>query len=152
MTKTKVMKVLGIGLAMLLAVLVFTSCAAPAAAPTEREGPPAVIKAVPDTGAPRAKTSYIGANFVPGEKVTVCVLMARGPVELAAECIVSGKNVVVGTPAEKGMVQVNEVGSFHIQKINLPKEEGIWPVTVYDENGNPLASTLVIVKKPEPKK
>lgn len=150
MTKAKVMKILGIGLVILLAVLVFASCTAPAAAPAEQKMM-GVIKAVPNTGAPKAKIDYAGANFMPGEKVTVVVLNARGPLELATETVVSGKNIVIGTAAERGMVQADEIGSFFIQTIGLPAEEGTWPVRVYSEDGKLLTSSLVVVKTPEAK-
>ena len=150
MPKSKVLKVFSIGLAMLLAVLVFTSCAAPAAAPAGPKGLP-VIQAIPDTGAPSAKVDYFGANFEPGQKIRVSVLRLLVPNTSPIEQVFSSKNIVVGTAVEKGMLQVDQVGSFHIKTIKLPKEEGVWPVRVYNEAGEVIAATVVVVKKPAEK-
>ncbi|MFC2001950.1 hypothetical protein ACFLUZ_05580 [Chloroflexota bacterium] len=150
MPKSKVLKVFSTFLVVLLAVFVFTSCAAPAAAPAEQKSMP-VIKAVPDTGAPSAKVDYYGANFEPGQKVWASVLDHPVPDMPPIEQVFTSKNIVVGTPAERGMVMTDAVGSFHINKIKLPKAEGVWPVSVYNENGEMIAATAVVVKKPAEK-
>ncbi len=161
MTKANIMKIIGIGSAILLAVLILAACRAPSASPAEQTKMLPVVKVVPDTGAPRTAADYYGANFVPGQKVAVAWLVARGTGPkgtIAAESILSsavseeGKTLItVGKPAERGMLQVDEVGSFCIKGSELPAEEGIWPIRVYSEDGEMLASTLVVVKNPEKK-
>ena len=141
MTNSKVMKVLGIGLVILMAVLVFASCAAPAAAPAEQEKMP-VVKVTPQVAEPRGKIDYIGANFEPGQKVKVTFTALLSPEATPIEN-------VVATDANK--IEVDAVGSFLIAGARAPKPEGVWPIRVYNEAGEVIAATLVVVKKPAPK-
>ncbi|MFC1917132.1 hypothetical protein ACFLXH_00565 [Chloroflexota bacterium] len=159
MNKSKLLAVLGI----VLIGLSMVACAGPVgpSGPAGPAGPPGAaamaipermpptIKAVPDMGTPRQRIDYYGANFKPGEELKVALLMSPGPLEFATETIVSSQGIVVGEMAPGGVIIADGVGSFHISRIWLPKEVGIWPVRVYDADGNVIASTLVVVKAAE---
>jgi hypothetical protein len=50
-------------------------------------------------------------------------------------------------PGEMGApFQVDENGSFHLTEIRRAKGEGVYPVRVYDEDGNMIAATIIVTK------
>ncbi len=140
MAKSKVLRVLGICLAVLLTVLVFATCAAPAPAPAEEKKVPPAVEVVPNSVAPKGAIEYIGSNFVPGGKVNVVFVMDINP----------GKT----EPSENGVaegaygLQVDPTGSFRIKTAAAPEPEGVYGVRVYDQDGNVIASSVFLVKKP----
>ena len=140
MTKSKLLMVFGTGLAILLAALAFASCAAPA-----EERMPAVLKVVPDVAPPlQYVVNYYGANFIPGEKVKVVILIDLNP----GKTDPLENEVAVGANS----IEVDAVGSFKIEKAKAPRYEGVYPVRVYDEENTVIAAGVLQVKKPEEKK
>lgn len=133
----KLSLVIAIGL---LGLLMFTSCTAPASAPQERMR--GVIEAQPNVVAPSESFAFVGANFLPNEKLQVSYYYP--PLDEGLEPISVGF-----------MVTTDEIGSFFFDyKIQARKEfdNAICPVIVYDGNGKEIASTLFVVKKPPEKK
>ncbi len=159
MFKSKVPRVLAIGLTLVLALLAFVSCqgAAPAAT-AERTTPPSVTY-VPVSGAPGALVTVVGANFIPGEVVEVRFLLQPDPKAVPIWVIIGGPKcgspgaeagyacVAIGEPVGT-KIRVNETGSFLINESKLPPNEGVWPVRVYDEKGEVIATSTFLSKKP----
>ncbi len=139
MAKSKVLRVLGICLAVLLTTLVFATCAAPAPAPAVEKKIPPAVEVVPNSVAPNGAIEYIGSNFTPGEKVNVVLIKNITP-----EKTQPSENVV----AEGAYgLKVDTTGSFYI-KGAAPEYESVFGVRVYDQDGNVVASSVFLVKKP----
>lgn len=132
--KSKVGRFALAGIIAVMIVLLFASCA-----PPESERMPPAVSAIPNVGAPRADINIVGANFEPGEKVTVCYLLSRG----SEEAFYPAENIVDRSP---GGLEVDKLGSFQL-KVKLPQELGVWPVRVYDQKGEMIASTVVMVEE-----
>ncbi len=160
MFKSKVPKVLAIGLVIVVALLAFVSCqgAAPTTVEPERTIPPSVTY-LPVSGAPGALVTVVGANFIPGEVVEVRFLMQPDPKALPVWVIIGGLKpgspfleagyaaIVIGEPVGT-KIRVNDTGSFQINEAKLPPNEGVWPVRVYDEKGEVIATSTFLSKKP----
>ena len=143
--KYKLVRCVLVCLIMLVGVLTFASCA-PQTAPSagSREAPPSVL-AVPNVAGPRGTVYIVGANFEPGEMVKVAVLMAPPEGGSSYETVISYSKDLA---AKKGqmLMATDANGSFNI-KSRAPKTEGVWPVRVYDEDENMIASSTLLVKK-----
>ncbi len=137
MNKAKVFTFLGI--VLLLAVLGFASCAAPAA-PVEKVRMPSVVEVVPGSVAPSGKVDFMGANFIPGEKVKVVFVANLSPGKVGTI------ENVVAEGAQK--LEINAAGTFYVQGMVAPTGEGVYAVRVYDEKGEAVASSMFLVKKP----
>ena len=107
----------------------------PAASEVSRE--PVAVMSLPAVGTSGATNYIIGANCIPGEKVTVAYEVLMGDVVL--------DNVIA---YEANQLVVDELGSFKV-KGNLPKYPGVYPVKVYDEQRNIIAITVVEVQEEE---
>ncbi len=134
--KAKLTKFALIGILLLTGVLILASCAPaaapPAPAPPKPERMPPSVSVIPNVAGPAAKITYAGANFEPGEKVKVAILVWPGSEYL---------------PSNKGeLVEINELGSFMIES-KLPSAPGVYPVRVYDEKGKMIASAAVLVEE-----
>jgi hypothetical protein len=144
MTKLKRLRIVLLISTILFAgvILVFVSCA-PAAPPVlpkpEPERMPPAVLVVPNVGKPDTSISYCGANFKPGEKVRITVLLQRG------------LEHIPGKEGAGRAVEVNELGSFILKDADtkLPSTPGVYAVRVYDEKGEMLASTVVMVMEKE---
>ena len=136
--KSKLVRCVLAFIVVLVGVLAFASCA-PQAAPA-----PSTL-AVPNVAGPRGTVNIIGANFEPGEMVKVAVLMAPPEGGSSYETVISYSKDLA---AKKGqmLMATDANGSFNI-KSRAPKTEGVWPVRVYDEAGNMIASSTLWVKK-----
>lgn len=143
--KSKMFKFVLIGIA-LVGVLISSSCApaTPVESPTPTgvsRIPPAVL-VIPNVieAESGVKVDIVGANFEPGEKVRIGVMFAPG---------------CENTPGKEGKglaLEVDELGSFYmkgekITPVNI--SPGVYPVRVYDEKGEMIASTLIVVEEPE---
>lgn len=146
MTKLKRLRFVLLTSTILLAgvVLVFVSCA-PAAVPPalpkpEPERTPSVVAVIPNVGKAGEKINYVGANFEPGEKVVVCVLCAPG-----IENTIYRPTVKLEEELSLG-IEVDELGSFGVNnKIPAQLTPGVYPVRVYNEEREMLASTVLLV-------
>ena len=138
--KSKLVRCVLAFIVVLVGVLAFASCA-PQAAPAAKSASMPSVLSVPNVAGPRGTVNIVGANFIPGEKVKVAVLMA--PPEGG-----SSYETVISYSAKEGqmLMAVDAHGSFNI-KSRAPKTEGVWPVRVYDEAGNMIASSTLLVKK-----
>jgi len=85
------------------------------------------------------KVNYVGANFEPGEKVIITILAAPG----------EEYTLYRPTTPEEGLsLEVNELGSFKVNnKIPAQLTPGAYPVRVYNEEGEMLASTVLMVEE-----
>jgi len=124
---------------ILLAGVVLVFASSTTTAPAKPERVPPVVLVMPNVGTPRAKVNFVGANFKPDEEVIVTILMFPD-----VETNLSG--------SPKGLTtKVDELGSFQIKR-KLPLYPGVYPVRVYDERGEILCTSLVMVVKAEEKK
>lgn len=96
------------------------------------------VLAIPNVGEPEMSITCYGANFKPGEKVRI-VMMVFPDIEN-----------VLGGKAEGLGLKVDKFGSFSIETV-LPGSPGIYPIRVYDEEDTMIASTLVVVKEKKKK-
>jgi len=112
--------------------------AAGAAAVAEPERMPPAVMVVPDMGTSKFKAAYYGANFEPGEKITVRIPIARVEDSTPVETI-------IGPGGVGGPFEVDELGSFILTGIGSPVDPGVYAVRVYDEEGKMIASTLLVV-------
>ena len=131
-TKSKIgwLASMGIITLILTSVLAFASCA-PA-------GPSAAVGVTPNQVAIGETASVVGADFNPGEKVTIAI-------EVSPQV----ENLLYKPPGDPAMglgLEVDESGSFEV-KTRVPRmlSPGTYPVKVYSEKGKLLASTEVTV-------
>jgi len=139
-SKVNLVKFALIGMVVLVGVLGSVSCIQPTPAVEAPRMLP-VVAVIPNVNTPKAKVDIVGANFEPGEKVSVYTLIRRGDPETTH----IEQFMFIGGGAS-GLIEVDEFGSFQITT-NIQKETGIYPVRVYDENGEMIASTLFVVRE-----
>ncbi len=142
MAKSKVLRVLGICLAVLLTALVFATCAAPAPAPAVEKKIPPAVEVVPNSVAPNGAIEYIGSNFTPGEKVNVVLIKDINP----------GKTQPSENAVAEGAygLKVDATGSFYLKGAVAPEYAAVFGVRVYNQDGNVIASSVFLVKAPPP--
>ena len=138
------------GLFISLMLLAALALGFPAFAPTpsmaaspEIETMRPAVSVIPNVGNPGQKVLYVGANFEPGQKVILTILVAPG----IENTLYSPKD-----PSSIAFT-VNELGSFRVEN-RIPRQlkPGAYPVRVYTEDWEILASAVVVVKKPKAKK
>lgn len=159
MTKSKKARFALIGVAI-AAVLILASCTGPAglAGPAGPAGPPGpagpagapavvepermppTVMMVPNMGGARFKADCYGANFEPSETITVCIPITRVEGTVPIETF-------IGPGGVGGPFEVDELGSFHFSKVRAPQVPGVYPVRVYDEEGEMIASTVIVVEE-----
>ena len=120
-------------------LLLFTSCT-PTAAPQAEQASLPVIEVIPSVIAPGGSVEFMGANFLPNEKVFVDYLyppVAEG-----------------GGPIECGFViTADEIGSFSSSlRTRQVWDMAVCPVIVSDQNGKAITSTLFVLQKPPEEK
>lgn len=126
-----------IGIIVMIGALVCISCATGMKKETMEikiARAPAALLARPNVVKPAGQVEFVGANFEPGEKINVAIMAFLGVKQLLGE----GKGL-----------KVNELGSFQI-KDNAPFYPGVYPVRVYDESGEIIAATVLIVEGTPP--
>lgn len=140
--KSKMLGFILISIVALVGVLISASCAPPTAVespvPTESPRIPPVVLVIPNVVAPGGKVAIVGANFEPGEKVRIGIL------------IEPGIEFVPGAEGKGLTLEVNEVGSFQMSGEKMTPQNitsGVYPVRVYDEKGEMIASTLFVVEE-----
>lgn len=135
---------------MLAASLLLASCIG-ASTTAQPERMPAAVVAIPNVAAPRANVQLVGANFEPHERVKIALVMVRGPEEFAIIETIIRSSYAVREGEKEPLVEVDGHGSFQL-KMKIPKEEGVWPIRVYNEKGKMIASTLIVVAAPAEEK
>ncbi|UCF55895.1 MAG: hypothetical protein JSW15_07195 [Deltaproteobacteria bacterium] len=121
---------MGIMTLILATVLAFVSCA-----PT---GPAPTVGVTPNQVAIGETASVAGANFKPGEKLTIAIQVSETVENLLYR--------PPGDPAKGLGLEVAESGSFEV-KTRVPRmlSPGTYPVKIYSEKRKLLASTEVTV-------
>ena len=156
MGKSKVISFVLAGILALAGMFVFISCGpqGPAGLPGPQgpagspgppgpsgemgsSGPTTVLQVIPSTVESRDKVEIIGAGFLPGEEISVCVEIFPG-----IEC-------VWGTYGEgTTSVVANEFGAFRIKEGSgtyAPLAPGVYPVRAYNKDGELLAIAVIVV-------
>jgi len=139
-SKVNLVKFALIGMVVLVGVLGSVSCIQPT--PTvEAPRMLPVVAVIPNVTTPKAKVDIVGANFEPGEKVRVYTLISVGDPEKT-----DMQRYMLGGDVGSGLIEVDESGLFQMTA-SIQLQTGIYPVWVYDENGEMIASTLLMVRE-----
>jgi len=139
MTKLKVVSIVLIGMLFVLVSCVPAAAPTPPAPPAEPERMSPAVSVIPNPVEAGKEVTCCGANFKPGEKVRVAIMYFPG-VETAL-----GSKAVEPALA----LEVNELGSFETKgkvMATLPDLPAVYPLRVYDEKGEVIASTPVLIE------
>jgi hypothetical protein len=93
---------------------------------------------VPNMGGGRYKAAYYGIGFEPNQTLTICMPVSREGQEPVKSCVGPGG---IGAP-----FQTDDLGTFSFTGVRGPREPGVYPITVYDEADNALASAIMVIE------
>ncbi len=108
---------------------------AKASLPAPATRPQGAVMANPSVGVSNAAIIIVGAGFKPGETLKVSYSVLAGGQLMEA---------TVGENAHE--VKADALGSFQIDGL-LPVGKGVYPLRVFDTQGNQVAASLVIVQE-----